>query len=132
MLTLNGEDVIVLLPAERSYIAGAATPVLLESLIGLPLDGAALVRLLGTVDDSADPGAVAAPGITLTRENGRLVAIADPAGPEGFRRLELRVRELQRVDPATLPDALFAPSIPAGWRRLDPAAAPREGPLLLP
>ncbi|MGH9870631.1 MAG: DUF2092 domain-containing protein [Candidatus Polarisedimenticolia bacterium] len=132
VLALNGEDVIVLLPAERSYVTGPATSDMLESLIGLPLDGAGLVRLLEAVDDAVDAGAAGVPGLALTREDGRLVATPEPGSQGRFQRLELRVRELQRLDPAALPDSVFTPSVPAGWRRLDPAGAPHEGPLLLP
>ena len=68
----------------------------------------------------------------MTREASRLVAEAESPDPDGFQRLELRVQELERVPASDLPDSLFSPTPPSGWRRLDPDQLPSGSPLLLP
>lgn len=134
VLAMRGDQVIVLLPSDRIVIEGSATAEMFESLLGLRLDGRALVRLLDSLGDEAEPGMRSESGLRVTREADRLVAEPDPVDPDpgGFRRLELRVRGKERVPAAELPETLFAPAMPAGWRRLDPAAASSGSPLLLP
>src|SRR5262249_26129328 len=116
---------------EREYLVGASTTDLFEDLFGLPVDGEGLVRLLG----SLDPESGALPridGLRVEREPDRILVFPEPARPEGFQRLEVHVREMERVTAGAPPDYLFAPPTPAGWRPLDRSALSSEGPLLLP
>lgn len=133
VLAMRGDQVIVLLPSDRIVIEGEPTAEMFEILLGLRLDGRALVRLLDSLGDgSPASGSRVESGLRVTRQSDLLVAEADPAGPGGFQRLELRVRELERVPAGDLPETLFAPAVPSGWRRLDPARIPHGSPLLLP
>ena len=135
VLAMRGNQVIVLLPSDRIVIEGPPTRELFDALLGLRLDGPSLVRLLGTLGDTQEgtlPRTRVEGGLRVTREASRLVAEADPPDPDGFQRLELRVHELERVPANDLPDSLFSPTPPSGWRRLDPDHLPPGGPLLLP
>jgi hypothetical protein len=132
VLAMRGDQVIVLLPSDRIVIEGEPTAAMFESLLGLRLDGRALVRLLDSLGDEALPGTRIESGLKVTRQADLLVAEADPATADGFRRLELRVREVERVPAGDLPETLFAPAVPTGWRRIDPAGIPPGSPLLLP
>ncbi|HKY33675.1 MAG TPA: hypothetical protein VJV23_14180 [Candidatus Polarisedimenticolia bacterium] len=135
VLAMRGDRVIVLLPAERAYLLETAGPGLFESLLGVRIDGPSLVRALAAAAEPGHRGTVGPAGedaFFVSHAEDRLTIAPVRPARDGFRRLELRVRELERTAADSLPDALFAPEAPEHWRRLGPPGSISGGPLLLP
>jgi len=132
ILALEGANVVVLLPAERSYIAGPADKALFQALVGLPVDGPSLIRLMAFVGSAGNQEEVVS-GLRVARQDdGSITAAPLDPDPSGFLGLTMRVRDREDVPAGSLPESLFSPAIPDGWRRLSPERDAAGGPLLLP
>ncbi len=134
VLTLQGDRLLIVIPADRTYLLEEASPGVLEHLLGVRIEARDLVEVLNAAGTrrSWRVAGGGGRGFLIRADGDRVLVDPDPPGTAPFGGLELRFRDIDRSG-ADSAGTLFDLNPPPGWDRLrvDPDGL-RDGPLLLP
>lgn len=100
----------VLIPGRKEFIDEEADAKTIESLLGVRVDARGLFELVSSADPRRCGKSENGPNLMLTCRDGKLLAEFEGGS------LELRLEKIERR--VAVPEELFEPVAPDGWRRL--------------